>query len=149
MKKIFLMFAFINLIIGCNRVKEKAKETINKSGEIVSKSGSEFIDGVAKGVEKTFENKVEISDELKAMGLKSGKTIINSSENGTDNLLTVYLIFDNNFDKSLIIKIFDTNNQEYGRVSEKIIGKKGEAKYFDFEFDKRTNIDGKGKIRIE
>ena len=30
-----------------------------------------------------------------------------------------------------------------------IKGNKGEAKYFEFEFDKRTNIDGKGKITFE
>jgi len=38
---------------------------------------------------------------------------------------------------------------EYGRVSKTVTGITGEGKYFDFVFDKRTNIDGRGKISFE
>jgi hypothetical protein len=148
MKKIFL-FLIITILSSCNWLKEKTKESINKSGEIVSKTGSEFIDGASKGVEKTFQNKIELSDELKKFELEAGKVIINNSEYGTDNILTVYLIFGENFEKNITVKVFDENNQEYGRITKSIKGNKGEAKYFDFEFDKRTNINGKGKITFE
>jgi len=148
MKKIFLILIFASMT-SCNWFKEKTKETINKSGEIVSKSGSEFIDGVSKGVEKTFQSKIEFSTELKKSGLSSGKIIINNSENGIDNVLTVYIIYGNKIKKNITVKVFDENNQEYGRTSKIISGNSSEAKYVDFEFDKRTNIDGKGKITFE
>ncbi len=38
---------------------------------------------------------------------------------------------------------------EYGRTNQFITAKAGEAKYVDFIFDKRTNIDGKGTISFE
>jgi hypothetical protein len=148
MKKIFLVL-IITILSSCNWLKEKTKESINKSGEIVSKTGSEFIDGASKGVEKTFQNKIELSEELKTLELEAGKIIINNSEDGTDNILTVYLIFGENFEKNITVKVFDENNQEYGRTTKTVIGNKGEATYFDFDFDKRTNINGKGKITFE
>lgn len=143
---IVLILAFT---MSCNWTKQKSKETINKTGEVVAKAGSEFVNGVSKGVEKTFQNQVLISDQLTKQGLRTGKIIINSSDSTTDNILTAYLIFDNDIDQDVTIKVFSENGQEYGRVKEKIKGNKGEAKYIDFVFDKRTNIDGRGKITFE
>ena len=148
MKKVYL-FLILASLSSCNWFKEKTKESINKSGEIVSKTGSEFIDGVSKGVEKTFQSKIEFSKELEKAQLSVGKVIINNSANGTDNVLTTYLIFGSEFEKSVTVKIFDEDNKEYGRTTQIIKGNKGEARYIDFEFDKRTNIDGKGKITFE
>ena len=145
---ILLLFFTLLTLNSCNWFAKKTKETVHKSGEIVSKTGSEFIDGVSKGIEKANENQVVISLELTKLGIKTGKIDISSSEGNQDDILSIYFIFDNDFDKKIEIKIFDDKNQEYGRVSQKIIGKKGEAKYVDFQFDKRTNIAGKGKIVI-
>ncbi len=61
----------------------------------------------------------------------------------------MYLIFDNNFNKKVTLKVFDEDGQEYGRITQLINGEKNEAKYVDFVFDKRTNIDGKGKVSFE
>ncbi|WP_217607121.1 hypothetical protein [Chitinophaga sp. GbtcB8] len=135
--------------ISCNWAKQKAKNTVNKTGEIVAKTGAEFADGVAQGVEKTFKNEVIISKELKNCGLSSGKIIINSSDSTVDNVLTAYLIFDKTIEKTITIKVFNQDGQEYGRVRQAVKGEIGEAKYIDFVFDKRTNIDGKGKVTFE
>lgn len=148
MKKIILILIFINLA-SCNWFKEKTKQTINKSGEIVSKTGSEFIDGVSKGVDKTFESKVEFSKELEKLELTAGKISVNNSENGVNNIVSVYLIFGKNVEKNITMKVFDEYKQEYGRTNLIVKGNVGEAKYFDFEFDKRTNITGKGTITLE
>jgi hypothetical protein len=137
------------LFFSCNHVKQKAKDTVNKTGEVVAKTGSEFVDGVAKGVEKTFQNEVIISDKLKAAGLRSGKIMVSSSDSATDNILTAYLIFENNIDQKVSVKVYNEIGQEYGRVSQAVKGQKDEAKYIDFVFDKRTNIDGKGKLVFE
>ena len=133
------------IIASCNWAKDKA----NKTGEAVAKTGSEFADGVAKGIQKTFSNEITVSDNLKTNGLKTGKIIITSTDSTTDNILSAYLIFDKDFDQPLLIKIFDEQGLEYGRTNQLVSAKAGEAKYVDFIFDKRTNIDGKGKISIE
>jgi hypothetical protein len=136
-------------LLSCNWAKQKTKESINKTGEVVAKTGSEFVNGVSKGIEKDFQNEVVFSDRLNKQGLKSGKIIIRGTDSSTDNILTTYLIFDDNFDQNVTIKVISEAGQEYGRVTQHITGQKGDAKYFDFIFDKRTNIDGRGKLLFE
>jgi hypothetical protein len=97
--RILLLLLSTGLLTSCNWFKQKAKDTVNKSGEIVAKTGSEFVDGVSKGVEKTFQNTVIFSDKLQKDGLKAGKIIINSSDTSVDNILTAYLIFENDIDE--------------------------------------------------
>jgi len=63
--------------------------------------------------------------------------------------LSAYLIFNDDFDQRITVKVFDENGQEYGRVTNLVKGEKNEAKYFDFIFDNRTNIHGKGKLKFE
>ncbi len=138
-----------SILVSCNWAKDKAKETVNKTGEIVAKTGSEFVNGIQKGVEKTFSNEVEIAEKLKAKRIKSGKILINSTDSSSDNIITVYFIFEDNFSQSITAKVFDEKGLEYGRANAMVIGKSGDAKYFDFNFDKRTNIDSKGKIVFE
>ncbi|OAQ38087.1 hypothetical protein A5893_14885 [Pedobacter psychrophilus] len=134
---------------SCDWAKDKTKKAVNKTGEIVGKTGSEFGEGIYKGVKKTFDNDVKISDQLKEKGLELGEVLINSSNSTTDNILTAYFIFNDNFDQEITIKIFDENGKEYGRLTEKLKGEKGNAKHFDFTFDKHVNIGKKGSITIE
>lgn len=144
-----LLFANLNLFVSCNQAKEKAKQTINKTGETVGKGTSEFINGVSEGVDETFECELQISKQLSDRGLTNGKFKITDSKDTKDNILTAYLIFANDFKQNVSVKVFDQNGQEYGRVSLLVEAKKGEAKYFDFIFDQRTNIESKSKFVIE
>ena len=149
MTKYISICCLLFIFISCDWAKEKTKNTVNKSGEIVAKTGSEFVDGVSKGVEKTFENDVVVSEELKKAGLKTGKIVVNNSDSAQNNVITAYLIFDKKFNQNVIIKILNEDNNEYGRSNQIITAGKNEAKYFDFGFDKRTQIEGKGKLLFE
>lgn len=100
-------------------------------------------------MEKTFENEVKISDPLIKQGLEAGKIVIRSSEHHSDDIISAYLIFNNNFDHEVTIKVFSPQGKEYGRTRAQVKGKKGDAFYVDFVFDSRTNIDGKGSIQFE
>ena len=60
-----------------------------------------------------------------------------------------FQIFEKDFDKQIVAKVTDKNNLEYGRASLEIKAKKGDAKFFDFKFDKRTNMETKSTITIE
>lgn len=144
-----LCVSFLLITASCNWAKDKAQVAANKTGEAVAKTGSEFADGVSKGIQKSFSNEVVVSDNLKTNGLTTGKIIIAGTDSTTDNILSVYLIFAKDFNQQLFIKVFDEQALEYGRSAQLITAKAGEAKYVDFIFDKRTNIDGKGTISFE
>jgi hypothetical protein len=136
----------LSIIFSCQWAAEKGKQTVNKAGEVVAKAGSEFTQGVAKGVEKTFQNEVVMSDDLRSLGLKTGKIIVGSVDTTTDNILSAYLIFEKDFNERVMVRVISEDGQEYGRVVEGVKGEKDEARFVDFVFNVRTNIDSKGKI---
>jgi len=137
------------LLASCGKVKEKAKETINKSGETVGKTATEFFEGVAEGIDKTLQCELSLSQSLIDKGLKTGKFAIDNADGGRNNQLTVYLIFDKDFKSPVTAKVFDKNGLEVGRAKIDVEGKANEAGYFDFIFDKRTYIEVKSKIVLE
>ena len=149
MKKTAFLLVVSLLFYSCERVKDKTHESISKTGETVGKGTSEFFKSVSEGVDKTFESKLELSEELKQKGLQTGKFLIERSDNGKQNLLSVYFIFDRNFDERVSVKVFDAKGQEYGRVSQRVKGAKGEAKFFDFTFEPRTNIESRSRFIFE
>jgi hypothetical protein len=144
MKYIFLIFVIT--LVSCDWVKQKTKETVNKSGEIVAKTGSEFANGISKGVEQTFTAEVNIDSKLLDKGISTGKIVIRGTDTTNDNIVSVYLIFNKPFNQKITAKVFTQDGLECGRVTQTVVGNKDDAKYVDFVFDKRTNIDLKGKI---
>jgi hypothetical protein len=135
---------------ACGNVKQKTKEAINEGGEVVGKAGTEFIEGVSEGVDKTLQCSMVVSQPLKDKGIGTGKfSINNNTTGGENNLLTLYIIFDKDFEGDVWAKAFDKTDLEAGRSKVHINGKAGEAKYYDFAFDKRTYIEVKSKIVIE
>jgi len=148
-KYFIFLFLVLLLFASCGRVKEKVRETINKSGETVGKTTTEFFEGVSEGIDKTLQCELSLSNSLMEKGLKTGKFSIENSEGGRNNLLTVYLIFDRDFKHFVTAKAFDKNGLEVGRAKIEIEGKTDEAAYFEFTFDKRTYIEVKSKIVLE
>lgn len=147
-KYVFAFTILAALFIGCSDITTKAKNTINKTGEKVGQTATEFIEGVTEGVEKSLQRKVELSDSLKAKGLSFGNTSVANDTVGSNNKLTVYFIFNKTFSDTLIAKVFNKENIEIGRSKLPVWGEKDDAKYFDFTFDERTYIEVKSKVII-
>jgi len=146
MKYIFVLFATLLLAFtSC----ERAKKTINKTGETVGEGTSEFVNGISSGIDKTFQCELDLNPALKAKGLSTGKFKIGDSEGSKNNVVTVYLLFDKDFSDSLSLKVVDVKGLEYGRLRTPVAGKKGEGKYIDFTFDKRTEIESRSKLVID
>ncbi|MCL1909473.1 MAG: hypothetical protein FWG05_00890 [Kiritimatiellaeota bacterium] len=145
---ITVLFAAL-LSASCDRVQNKAKKTINKSGETVGKAATEFFDGVSDGFDKTLQCEMSLSESLTGAGLKTGKFFIENADEGKNNRLVVYLIFGKDFNSSVIAKVADKNGLEIGRSKKSIESKAGEAAYFDFVFDKRSYIESKSKIILD
>lgn len=145
MKKLFIPTLAL-LIFSCST--DDLKDGVNTVGNVAGQTAGEFIEGAAKGVEKAFDVKVTLSEDLKKQGLDLGKTYITSDSTATDNLLMVYVIFNNDFSGTLKAKVFDDKQLEMGRAAVVVEGKKDEAKFIEFHFDKRTNIDSKNVLTV-
>lgn len=147
---IILAVLFILGISSCNNIENKAKKTINKGGEAVGKSSAEFFEGVSEGVDKTLQPELMLSENLKMKGLEHGKyTVERDSGCHNKNKLILYLIFNKNFQDTLLVKAFDKHGMETGRTFQVLNMKSGQADYFDFVFDERTNLEVKSKIKIQ
>ncbi|MEM5566236.1 hypothetical protein WNY78_14035 [Psychroserpens sp. AS72] len=151
MKSLIYVFAFTFLMLfSCERVKNKTQETINAGGEVVGKSATEFVEGISEGIDKTLEAKVKLSPSLIENGLSTGKfEITDNPLGGTNNLLTLYLIFDKDYDGILRVKVFDKNGLETGRAKLEVKEIKGNANYFDFTFGDRVKIEARSLIVVE
>lgn len=143
------VFILILCFVSCNWAKDKARDTIHKGGEIVGKAGAEAADGVRKGVEKSFANLVEATLELASKGIELGRIIVNGTDSTSDNIVSVYIIFHNDFKSKVVARAIDENKNEFGRTTMEITAAANEAKYFDFVFDRRTNLDRNDKIILE
>lgn len=115
MKKISAAILISLIFVSCNNVKEKAKQTINKSGETVGEMATEFTEGVTEGVDRTLDSKVVLSDNLKLHGIATGKFYIENDSLGKDNKLVIYLISNKDFNGVLTFKVIDKKGVEFGR----------------------------------
>lgn len=146
-KNITAVFVIVSLLVSsCNSCS-------NKAGQKVGETLGEFTEGVGKGAETAFDIIVQPSAQLKEKGLGIGKVLLGSDtasiNEGHDNKLSVYMTFEKDFENEVVIKITDAKGLEMGRSKLPVKAKKGDAGYYDFIFDKRTNIDSDSKITIE
>ncbi|MES2767215.1 MAG: hypothetical protein V4642_15170 [Bacteroidota bacterium] len=149
MKYLFILLTTSLLIFtSCDEVKQKTKSAINKTGETVAKGTSEFVNGVSKGIDETYESKVEISQDLKSKGLDIGKFKITDRSDSAQTL-SAYLITNKDINDTLLVKVFDKEGREYGRSLLSVNEKSGMAKYYDFPFEKQVNIESKSTFIIE
>lgn len=141
--------AFLTLFILTACSSSTVKEKIQQVGDVAGQTAGEFAKGVGNGVTKSFEAQITLSEDLKNRGIQLGKTIISSDSIGTDNLLNVYIIFSKDFTGNVLSKVFDSKSLEMGRARVSVTGKAGDARFIDFHFDKRTNIDNNCKLIIQ
>jgi hypothetical protein len=127
----------------------EGKKNINEVGDAAGQAVGEFVEGVTHGVQKAFDVTVQLPSNLADKGIKIGKTSVTSDSVGTDNLLLVYIIFEADYSGEMTAKAFDNKGSEMGRVRVKAAGKKNEAKFLEFHFDKHTNIDSDSRLTIE
>lgn len=150
MKKypILLLSALIaGLLFSCSG--NTVKDGINKAGDVAGQAAGEFVEGAAHGVEKSFELAPIIDPALQAKGIAIGSYDVTSDSVGSDNVLTLYVIFNQPYQGSLLAKVFDHKQLEMGRASTEVSATKGEAKYIDFKFDPHANIDSDTKVTLE
>lgn len=114
MSKYLIPVALLSLsLLSCNGLDEQTKQTINKGGEAVGKTASEFFEGVSEGVDRTLECTLSLSQALTDSGLKTGiYSVENNPEGGKHNVLTLYLIFDKDLKTTVMAKAFSKSGLE-------------------------------------
>jgi hypothetical protein len=148
--KIYLKIALLVMPLFLNQcVSDETKEKLNKAGNETGQTVGKFVSGVTNGVEKAFEARIALAQNLKDKGIQFGKITVANDSEGKDNLLIVYVIFNMDFKGQLSAKAFDNKDLEMGRTKVTVSGKKDEAKFIEFHFDKHTNIDSDSRISIE
>lgn len=159
MKKGLFLITTAMLLASCSFFVDQAKDTVKKvseiseeaatkAGEIVGGSARSFGDGVGEGIDKSGSMALQLSEELANAGVKLGAHTISSTDEGNDNKLSIYFIFEKDFQKTVVIKVLNKQQVEVGRIKQEVKGKKDEATYIDFVFDPRTNIDPKYTILV-
>jgi hypothetical protein len=148
--KHLVLIACAMLLASCGGdVTDRAKETLNKGGEVVGETATEVLEGIKEGMDKTLECELVITEDLKKKGVSNGKfEVVSDSTGGNNNVLTAYLIFNQDFSDTLHAKAFDKSRVEIGRAKVPVTAKAGEAGYYDFKFDPRTYIEVKSRIEI-
>lgn len=147
MKQIYVYLAAASmLIVSCDT---SVKEKLNKAGEVAGQAAGEFAAGVSTGVESAVAPEVNLSDSLKKAGLELGTVSVDNDSDATDNVLVVYLIFNNDINATLTAKAISSSGKEIGRARTPLNGKKNDSAYLEFRFDRRTNIENNTRILIE
>ena len=162
-KKSFKYPLFISLILsislGCfavyktltktyNRIVNESDDLIvkgaSKTGEIAGKTVTAFGKSAYDGAGKILKNKTIILPALKEKGIEVGKIILEEN-----NVLQVYVIFNDNFKGNITIRVKDINNEEVGRATNFVEEKIGTATYLPFTFNQLTDIQDQSTIFIE
>jgi hypothetical protein len=125
-------------------------DRLSNSTEKIGETAGDMVKGIETGVKKARAINLTYTESLTNKGISNGKvTLKNDKEGGTDNLLSVYLIFSKRFKGKILAKVYDNQGLEMGRSTIKVDAQDGDAGFYDFRFDKRTNIDRDGRIVLE
>ena len=138
-----IILALIFLAFGCGK---KDESLVKKAGSKIGSTLTDFTTGIGKGIDKQMKVKVELSDELKGLGIS--KTI--SKSMGLDKKgITVYLLSKDPLKIKLISKAINADNLEIGRSVVEVEFKEDDAKYIEFEFDKNLDRSMVAKYTID
>ena len=144
MKKGLFLITTAMLLASCSFFVDQAKDTVKKVSEISEEAANQ----AATKADKSGTMALQLSEELAKAGVKLGAHTISSTDEGNDNKLSIYFIFEKDFQKTVVIKVLNKQQVEVGRIKQEVKGKKDEATYIDFVFDPRTNIDPKYTILV-
>jgi len=136
--KLLVTFALAGLCLAplaCKRKESAAKSVGSTVGEVVTDFGK----GVAKGVDRRMETKVQMADGLKKAGL-SCTTAKLSFDGGSDaTTLTVYLLSTHAVKGDVVAKAINEAGNEIGRSVTPVELSADGAQYLNFTFPKEMD----------
>ena len=149
MRKILSVIIVAFALNSCEKVKDKAGSAIDSGAQAVGRTASDVVNNIDKGISESAKIDIQLSDDLKKNGLSFGKYYFRSGNEGNQNILSLYLISDQNVDRKLSAKLYDKKGVEMGRAKLAVKQQKGDAKYHDFVFDPKIIFEYQSKLVIE
>ncbi len=144
--------AFLLLIslVGCDRVKHSAKETLRTTSETVGQSATVVADGLATGAQREAAQ-TGLSAALQARGLRLGKSFVagDDSVRAGRPQLSLYVIFERAFRDTVRVRLLDNSGVEYGRSRVLLQGRAEEARPFPVRFDPHTHFELGTQVVVE
>ncbi len=134
---------------SCDVFNGQSQNPIEKTTATAKSLGNQLVSTVSSKVSSSMKCEVILGKNLQKAGLHSGKVTFSSTKEATDNILNVYLIFDKKFEGKLLIKAYDDNGLEYGRISSPVSGNQNKAGYYEFVFDKKVNLEYNSKFIVD
>ena len=142
-----LLFLLVSIAFSCDRIGNGAKDVLHEGGRKAGRVAGEVMEGMADGVERSFDVELGLSESIRQAGVSSGEFHV-KSDSTTDDLLAVYLIFEQRFEDTVLARVINQHGLEKGRVYLPVKARAGQAGYYDFRFDPRTNMDAKDHVEI-
>lgn len=143
-----VILASVVLLSACNWAGEKTRDVLNKGGELAGSAATEVIEGVATGVEDTWNVDVRVSEELKAQGLTLGKTSLESDSAGRTNTLILYLSSERAITDTLTAVSYDQAGAEMGRTTVPLVIVAGSGDFHLLRFQAYTDLERKGRVDL-
>jgi hypothetical protein len=134
---------------GCGRVRDEAREALNKGGELAGSAAGEVMEGVATGVEESWSIDVQLSEPLKARGLALGQVQVLADSAGRDNRVVVYCSTTAAFTDTLDAMAYDKQGAEMGRASRPLTLAAGAADHLSFQFQPLTDLERKCRVVLQ
>ncbi|MEH6536039.1 MAG: hypothetical protein V7719_06580 [Psychroserpens sp.] len=133
--KLFILAFSLIVFSGCRSDKNMKETSITKV-----EGNSDIIN---------LDN-VELSVELLKKGVKLKSSVIKDSPaGGSNNLLTLQLIFENDFKDVIYIKVIDKTDGKGKRAKLEVEGQNGRVDNYDFIFGKSVQIEVNSLILVE
>lgn len=121
-------------------LKTDGKEALESASEGIG----EAIKGISSGYDKSINQAKIVADSSFTATFEIGRTEKVFSDKSNDTIeikkVNVYLISKTEFKGKVKLKAYDQSKKEIGRSTLKIEMEEDDAKFFDFEFDKRTPL---------
>jgi hypothetical protein len=95
-------------------------DRLSNSTEKIGETAGDMVKGIETGVKKARAINLTYTESLSEKGITNGKVTLKNDKVGTDNLLSVYLIFSKRFKGRVSAKAYDNQGLEMGRSSVKI-----------------------------
>ena len=143
-------FLLLLSLVGCDRVKQKDKETLRQPSETVGQSATVVADGLATGAQREAAQ-ARLGAALQARGLRLGKSFVNGDDSVRAGRpqLSLYVIFERAFRDTVLVRLLDNNGVEYGRSRVLVQGRADEARPFPVRFDSHLHFELGTQVVVE
>jgi hypothetical protein len=147
--RLSLLAVLVLQLWGCGRVRDEAREALNKGGELAGSAAGEVMEGVATGVEESWSIDVQLDEALQARGLALGQVQVLTDSAGRDNQVLVYCSTTATFADTLEARAYDQEGSEMGRASVPVSLAAGGADHFRLQFQPFTDLERKCRVVLQ